>query len=177
MTEKQVKEAAAELLNEAAGVVDEAEASTALEAIPHITDLSALASAPASERIRALAHVTSYVGAKTVDVNEFLGRTLAVKGCVIHTATIGKELNAVDPETGEKLTRYEDAKRVVFKLQDNTVLGFVSKAAESFASDFLIPLFGQGDFLEDGMPVIVPLRVTQISAKKGRTYNFQVVAE
>lgn len=175
MSETKAQAAEQDLTNEAAGIEDEATAE--LATVKHITDLAALASRPASERIKALAHVTSYVGAKTVDVNEFLGRTLAVKGCVIHTATVGKELNAVDPETGEKLTRYDEAQRVVFKLQDDTVLGFVSKAAESFAKDFIIPLFGQGDFLEDGLEVVVPIKITQISAKKGRTYNFQVIAE
>lgn len=166
--------AEAEVMNMAEAPQAEAADTTELATIPRITDLSTLASAKASEKIRALAHVTSYVGAKTVDVNDFLGRVLAVKGVVIHTATIGHESNEVD-ENGERVVSYESAERVVFKLEDNTVLGFVSKAAASFAQDFIIPLFGQGDFLEDGEPVTVPIKVSQISTKRGRSYNFQVV--
>ena len=146
-------------------------------ALSHVksSDLASIAHLPASQKIAALKAVTSYVGAKTVDTDEFIGRVMNVKGCVIHTATVSKESTKLDMATGEKVIDYEEAQRTVFKLEDDTVIGFVSKAAESFAKDFLIPLFGQGDFMEDGRAVVIPIKLTQISAKRGRTYNFQVV--
>lgn len=170
--QNEAREAIEKLQNEL--VADEVE-STALAHMKGV-DLSAIAHLKASEKISALRAVTSYVGAKTVDTNSYLGKVMQVKGCVVHTATIGKESKSkVDLETGEKVVDYAEAQRTVLKLEDDTVIGFVSKAAESFAKDFLIPLFGQGDFMEDGKPVIVPITLTQISTKRGRTFNFQIV--
>lgn len=112
--------------------------------------------------------VTSYIGADTVDVNEFLNVPIKVVGAVVHDCTVGQD--TVDKSTGEMGRTYSEELRTVFKLDDGRVIAFVSKAAVSFAQQVLFPCFGIGDF---SYPVT--LKIKQISSSKGRTYSFQII--
>lgn len=133
--------------------------------VPAFETIRDLADKPAEEKIAALRLVTSYVGAETASIDDYLGVILEVVGCVVHPATVSDESGNVT-----------EADRVVFKLKEGKNIGFVSKAAADFAKDYLFPLFGQGDFLDKGQPVVVPIVVRQIRTRKGfRTYSFQVV--
>ncbi|MBX6361649.1 MAG: hypothetical protein IRZ03_16410 [Acidobacterium ailaaui] len=141
-----------------------AEDQKALALVPTFGSLQDLAQRPASEKIAALKSVTSYVGAETVSIDDYLGVILEVVGYVKHPATVKGQDGAE-----------QEVERVVFKLSDGKCLGFVSKAAVDFVDNYLNPLFGMGDFIEDGQPVAVPIMVRQIRTRQGyRTYSFQV---
>ena len=162
------------------------EATNALSLVTSQEGLAALKELPASQRVQALKSITSYIGAEGSKIDRYLGKTLSVIGCVTHSAKVRKsdenapKAQAIVDENGELVEvpaddEYVNIKRTVFKLQDGTTIGFSAVAAEQFANDFLIPVFGIGDFIEDGQPVVVPIVVNQVSTKKGRTYTFQVV--
>lgn len=131
------------------------------------SSIESLATLPVAERRAALKVLTSYVGAETVQVDDYLGVVLEVVGCVKHPATVK------DNQTGETV----EMERVVFKLKDGKCIGLMSKAASDFVEQFLFPLFGQGDFLDENkQPFVVPIVIRQIRTRHGfRTYSFQVV--
>ncbi|WP_067936794.1 hypothetical protein [Alicyclobacillus kakegawensis] len=135
------------------------------KALVGFTDLRDLASKSASEKIAALKTVTSYVGAPTESIDDYVGVVLEVTGAVIHPATVKQD-------DGSEL----EVNRVVFKLKDGKNIAFASAAAADFVEHYLFPLFGQGDFIEDGQPVTIPIVVNRVKTRKGyRTFNFQVV--
>jgi hypothetical protein len=118
--------------------------------------------------VNLLIKVSSFTGAKAHTVDEFLGQTVPIHGCIIQPITLGKDI--VDKETGEVSKVYVPESRTIMLLENGEVISFVSKAATSFANTFLFPLFGKGNWT---FPVSI--KFTQISKGQGRTYNFQVV--
>lgn len=142
------------------------------EAIPALRNLSA------AKKIEALRMVTSYQGAPATKVDDWINKEMPVCGVAIHAATISQEVKTHDRETGELIEKEElvEDVRTVFKLKDYPAVGFVSDAAERFAKEILIPVFGFGDWYdEDGNVLVVKIRVARVSTKKGQTYSFQVV--
>jgi len=120
------------------------------------------------QAVKVLMKVSSYTGAKSHSVDEFLGQTVPIVGCICQPITLGHEF--VDPETGEKRKAYTPDTRTIFRMENGEVISFVSKAATTFAENFLFPVFGRGDW---SFPV--QIKFTQISKGQGRTFNFQIV--
>lgn len=140
--------------------------------VPSTASIEGLRSLPAAQRIAALQSITSYIGADVTNLDAWIGKEMPIKGVVIHDATVGVE--EIDKQTGEIGRGYTDVQRVVFKLDGHQGVGAVSMSAESFAKTFLIPVFGFGDFMEDGKPVVVNVLVGQKSKGDRRTFTFQV---
>lgn len=139
---------------------------------------SALKTMNVQERISFLKKVSEYVGAETVDSSKYLNKDIEVVGVLIHTATINKEtLTKTNPVTGEITEEpvYVEQDRVVFKLADNKVMGFVSMSITSYVRDYLLPAFGMGDWMDGDKPLKVKMRITQVSSKGGRAYSIQIV--
>ncbi len=139
---------------------------------------TAMAGKSATEKMAALREVTSYVGAQTEKIDNYLGQRLLLKGLVLQNATVRLQVPTTDPITGE-INEYGEAERVVVKFDPGDgkehMVSFVSLAVASFAKNFLIPLFGMGDFKEDGKSISIPIIVRQTSNARGRTYNMQVI--
>lgn len=127
------------------------------------------------EKVETLSRISSYLSAETFDPSEFGKEPLSVVGVLCHPVSIRQEKTYLDRESGDVQTEeyYVDAVRTVFRLEDGRYIGFVSIAAEQFARNFLIPMFGAGDWEKP-----VKIRVVQLSKQGGRrTYNFAVVKE
>lgn len=140
----------------------------------NVENIPALKNLPPAERIATLQAITSYIGAKSNNLDAWLGKEMPVCGVLVHDATVAVE--KVDKETGEITTGYDNVKRTVFKLDGHEAVSAVSMAAESFANTFLVPAFGIGDWKdEDGNKIVVKIMVGQISKGNKRTFNFQVV--
>jgi hypothetical protein len=127
-----------------------------------------LSQAEQLQAVQVLMKVSSYTGAKAHTVDEFLGTAVAIKGCISQPINLKKEV--VDKETGEIVEQYVPEQRTIFLMENGEVISFVSKAAQSFAENFLFPIFGRGDW---SFPV--KIKFTQISKSQGRTFNFQIV--
>jgi len=145
-----------------------------LSIVSNVTDL---ANAPVEERKKFLQKVSEYIGAEEVDTDSILNVPIKVRGVIVHEATINKG-DRVDPVTGELVPNYITAERTVFKRDDGKTIPFVSIAIANYAKNYLIPLFGAGDWLdENGNPVDVTIVIRQVTAKGGRSYNIQVVGD
>lgn len=128
-----------------------------------------------SEKVETLARFSAYMGAETFDPAEFGKEPMTVTGVLLHPVSIRQEKQKIDRESGEIIVEefYVDQTRTVFRLADGRYIGFVSIAAEQFARNFLVPMFGLGDWTEP-----VKIQVKQLSKGNGRrTYNFVVVSE
>lgn len=132
-----------------------------------------------SEKLDFLRKVSEYVGAETVDTNKYLNVPVKVTGVLIHTATINRgSIQKLDEMTGEMIEEpiYAEANRTVFKLADGGVLGFVAVSIENYVRDYIVPAFGMGDWIDDeGQPLTVTLKISQVTSKGGRAYAIQVV--
>lgn len=134
-----------------------------------------LVNASVNEKLMFLRKMGEYVGAETIDVNSILNVPIKVRGVVLHEATINQGEKLV-PATGELVTNYIQAERTVFKLNDGKTLGFVSISIASFVRQYFEPLFGLGDWVdEQGNPIDIDIKVTQVEAKGGRAYNIKVL--
>lgn len=142
---------------------------------------TALGKMKVNEKLQFLQKVSEYVGADTEDTNKYLNTPVKIKGVLIHTATINKDTKqTLNEVTGEIIEEpvYIEAERVVFKLENDKVLGFVSISIASYVKDYLIPAFGFGDWHDDeGKELHVPIKITQVSSKGGRAYSIQVLSE
>lgn len=138
-------------------------------------ELQTLRSLPASERVKVLQKITSYVGAETKKIDAWLGKEMPVCGVVIHQATVGVEI--ADKETGEITRQLTPSDRVVFKLAgSHDPVSSVGVTSVSFARDFLIPLFGMGDWVdENGKALVVKIRPVQVTKGANRMFQFEVV--
>lgn len=140
-----------------------------------VSSLSQLANEDLAAKLAALQAITSYQGAESEKASNYINKVMLVVGCVVHNVQIKRE--DIDPETGEVIDTYVDAKRTAFKLHDGKLIGFVSRSAEDFATSMLFPLFGIGDWFDPttGKQIEVPIMIRQIDKGERRTYAFQVV--
>ena len=120
------------------------------------------------QAVQVLMKVSSYTGAKAHTVDEFLGTSVPIVGCITQPITLGHEY--VDPDTGEGKKAYTPDTRTIFLMENGEVISFVSKAATTFAENFLFPVFGRGDWSSP-----VKIKFSQISKGTGRTFNFQIM--
>lgn len=128
------------------------------------------------DRIEFARKLTSYIGAETHRLDQYIGKEVDVIGCIVHNATVKHEV-LIDGEPQEELI---NAVRTVFKCVDKHGelfnIGAVSIAIEQFTKEVLLPLFGVGDWLDDeGNPFKVRIKVIQVSKGENRTYSLQVV--
>lgn len=128
-----------------------------------------------SERVGFARKLTEYIGAATEKIDKYINKDLVVVGCVVHNATVKKEVIVDD----EKTEIYENARRTVLMTKENgkrVPVGAVSMAVEDFASNILIPLFGVGDWKDDdGKELELKVHVGQVTKGDRRTYALQIL--
>jgi hypothetical protein len=140
--------------------------------MPDVTTLAELRNKTHGEKLAALQQITSYVGAQSERIDNYLGQRLELTGAFIHACTVCNSDRQVDKITGEIEPEYLEGERTVLKCHVNgqdKVFSFVSMAAAGWVKTFIYPLFGIGD-LDESIPIIV----RQQSNARGRTYNFEV---